>query len=131
MEVLPHWPEATVAVLATGDRHQIPVSLVVRSGDRELVVGLARHRESLANLHDDPGCALTIIAPGLAFTAYGTAAAIDDADPVVAARVAVERIADHDHATFEITAGVAWEWTDDDAVRRDAAARDALRRIAP
>jgi hypothetical protein len=130
MEVLPEWPEGTVAVLATGARHQIPVSLVRRGGDRTLTVGLAPSRQSLENLRQDPRCAVTVLASGLAFTAYGTAT-VADSDPVAVARIEVEEIVDHDQPTFEITAGVAWGWTDDDAARRDAEARDALRRLAP
>lgn len=130
MDALPEWPEGTVAVLTTRPGHAIPVSLVHRAGDRRLAVGLASRRESLANLRDDPRCAVTLLAPGVAFTAYGTAA-VTDADPVAVVRIEVSEIADHDQPAFEITAGVAWRWTDDDAARRDAEAREALRRLAP
>ena len=129
MDALPHWPEATVAVLVTGERHAIPVSLAIRTGDRALTLGLAPRRESLANLDRDPRCAVTILAPGAAFTAYGRATIVD-ADPVKGVRVEVDEIADHDQPTFEITAGVAWHWTDDEAATRDAGARDSLRRLA-
>jgi hypothetical protein len=129
MDVLPRWPEGTVAVLATGERHQIPVSLVHRAGDRALVVGLAPSRESLANLRAEPRCAVTVIAPGIAFTAHGRAT-VEDAGPIAGVRVDVEGIADHTQDTFEITAGVRWRWTDEEAARRDADARHALRRLA-
>jgi hypothetical protein len=128
MDALPDWPDGTVALLATGERHQIPVSLVRRAGDREIVLGLAPTRESLANLRDDPRCAVTIIATGLAFTAYGTARILD-ADPVVGVRIEVGEIADHRQETFEITGGVAGRWIDDDAAQTDADAREALRRL--
>ena len=118
-----------MAVLVTGERHQIPVSLVQRAGDREIVIGLAPSRESLANLREDSSCAVTILAPGLAFTAYGTARVMDE-DPIAAVHIEVGEIADHVQDAFEISAGVAWRWTDDDAARRDAEARDALRRLA-
>ena len=129
MDALPHWPEGTVAVLATHEVHQIPVSLVRRAGDRTVVVGLAPSRVSLANLREDPDCALTILAPGLAFTAYGRAR-IEDAEPVVVAYIEVLHIADHDQPTFEITSAVTFRWTDEDAERRDADAREALRRLS-
>ena len=130
MEVLPEWPEGTVAVLTTRPGHAIPVSLVHRGGDRRLAVGLAPRRESLANLRRDPRCAVTVLAGGLAFTAYGTAT-VAGGDPVAIVRIEVDEIADHDQPTFEITAGVTWRWTDDDAARRDQDAREALRRLAP
>ena len=130
MDALPEWPEATVAILITGERHAIPVSLALRAGDRELVVGLAPRRESLANLRSDPRCAIACLAPGVAFTAYGRAVAIDDDGPVAGVRIEVDEIADHDHRTFEITGGVEWRWTEDEARRRDAGARDALRKLA-
>ena len=129
MDALPHWPDGTVGVLATGARHQIPVSLVRRAGHRQIVVGLAPRRESLENLRDDPRCAVTILAPGVAITAYGRAR-LEDAGPIAAARIDVEEIADHDHPTFEMTAGATFRWTDDEAVRRDADAREALRRLS-
>ena len=129
MDALPDWPEATVAVLTTGRCHQIPVSLARRAGEREIVIGLAPTRASLANLRDDPRCAVTVVAAGLAFTAYGVAT-IEDADAIVAARIAVDTITDHGQDTFEIMSGVSWRWTDDDAERRDAGAREALRRLA-
>jgi hypothetical protein len=130
MDALPHWPDGTVAVLTTHPAHAIPVSLAMRAGDREIVLGLAPGRESLANLREDPRCAVTIIAAGLAFTAYGTAR-IMDSDPVVSVRIEVGEIVDHAQDTFEITAGVAWRWTDEEGAQRDADARDSLRRLAP
>jgi hypothetical protein len=130
MDALPEWPEGTVAVLTTYPAHAIPVSLVLRAGDRELVVGLAPRRRSLEHLRADPTCAVTVLARGLAFTAHGRAVAFGQPDPVVGVRIAVEEIADHDQPSFEIDAGVAWRWTDEDWSERDAAARAALRRIA-
>ena len=129
MDALPDWPESTVAILGTGERHQIPVSLVQRAGDRTIVVGLARTRASLANLQADPRCAVTILATNTAFTAYGHAT-LEPGDPLTFARIVVHHIADHAQDTFEITAGVAWHWTDDTAARRDADAREAMRRLA-
>jgi hypothetical protein len=130
MDALPHWPEGTAAVLTTHPVHAIPVSLAVRAGARELVIGLAPRRRSLEHLRADPRCAVTVLARGTSFTAHGRAVAFSGPDPVVAVRIVVDEIADHDHPTFEIDAGVAWRWTDDAAVERDAAAREALARFA-
>jgi len=130
MDELPHWPDGTVAILTTQGAapHAIPVSLILRAGPRALVVGLAPRREALARLRADPRCAITILAAGdHAFTAHGRAAGFEDADPVVAVRVDVEALADHNRPTYEITGGVQWRWTDDEAQRADAENRAALR----
>jgi len=130
MDELPDWPEGTPAVLSTlGDDgpHAIPVSLALKAGPRELLIGLAPRRRSLEHLRMDPACAVTVMAGGLAFTAHGHAVAFEEAAAVIAVRVEVERIADHDHPTFAIDEAVRWRWTDPKAVERDAAARAALR----
>jgi len=130
MDELPDWPQGTVAVLTTHPVHAIPVSLALRAGPRELVIGLASRRRSLEHLRADPRCAVTILAGGTSFTAHGRAVAFTEPDPVVAIRIVVDEIADHDHPTFEIDAGVTWRWIDEAAVERDAAARAALARAA-
>ena len=131
MDELPDWPEGTAAVLSTlaeAGPHAIPVSLALKAGPRELLVGLAPRRRSLAHLRRNPVCAVTVMAGGgLAFTAHGRAVAFQEAGAVVAVRVSVDKIADHDHPTFEIDDGVRWRWTDPKAVERDEAARAALR----
>ena len=130
MDALPDWPEGTPAVLSTvgdGGPHAIPVSLALKAGPRELVIGLAPRRRSLVNLRADPACAVTVLAGGVAVTAHGRAVAFEEAGAVIAVRVEVERIADHDHPTFAIDDGVRWRWTDEKAVERDAIARAALR----
>ena len=130
MDALPDWPEGTVTVLTTMPAHAIPVSTARRSGDRELVLGLAPSRRTLANLRADPRCAVTILAQGLAFTAHGRAVELTEPDPLVLVRIAVDELADHDQPTFAIEAGVAWRWTDVTAAERDAAARDALAKFS-
>jgi len=131
VDALPHWPEGTVAVLTTHPAHAIPVSLALRAGDRELLIGLAPRRRSLEHLRADPRCAVTVLTRGIAFTAHGRAVAFSEPDPVVAVRIEVDAIADHDSPAVEIEAGVSWRWTDETASDRDAAARAALRaRIA-
>ena len=132
-DVLPEWDPGTVAILATqGDGpHAIPVSTGVRAGDRRVVLALALRRESLANLREDPRCALTILAAGdVAITAYGRATILEDpmaiSDRVAAVAVDVERIQDHGQPRFEVQAGVRWRWTDAEAEARDAEIRAAL-----
>ena len=133
MDALPEWPDGTVATLVTqGDQpHAIPVSLIVRAGPREILLGLAPRREALARLRADPRAALTILAAGdHAFTAHGRATAFEETGSIVAVRIAVERIADHNRPTYEIRDGVQWDWTDEDERERDAATRADLRRLA-
>jgi nitroimidazol reductase NimA-like FMN-containing flavoprotein (pyridoxamine 5'-phosphate oxidase superfamily) len=131
MSELPHWPPGTVAVLATGAGapHAIPVSTVVRAGPRTLLLALAQRRESLARLREDPRCAVTILAPGVAVTADGRAEVVNDLGRVVAVRVEVDAIQDHDQPTFEIEDGVRWRWTDPEAERADAEVRAALEAL--
>lgn len=129
---LPHWPPGTVAILATGAGapHAIPVSTIVRAGPRTALLGLAQRRESLARLREDPRVALAIIAEEIAITANGHAEVIADLGRVVAVRVEVDEIADHDQPTFAIESGVQWRWTDPEAERADAELRAALERLA-
>ena len=132
MDALPEWPDGTVATLVTqGDvPHAIPVSLIVRAGPREILLGLAPRREALARLRADPRAALTILAAGdHAFTAHGRAIAFEKTGRIVAVRIAVERIADHNRPTYEIRDGVQWDWTDEEERERDAATRAALRAL--
>ncbi len=130
MDDLPDWPEGTVAVLSTHGPHAIPVSLVFRAGPREIVVGLARRRDSLARLREDPRCAVTILAAGdHAFTAYGRATPTEEIGRLVAVRIEVDEIADHNRPTYAIDDGVQWRWTDGEAERADAESRAALRRL--
>jgi hypothetical protein len=134
MDELPHWPDGTVAILATGAGapHAIPISTCVRAGPRTIFVALAQRRESLARLREDPRCALAITAPGVALTAHGRATilhALNDA--VVAVRLDVEHLQDHDQPTFAIEDGVRWRWLDDEASERDAQIRAALSRLGP
>jgi hypothetical protein len=125
--VLPDWPEGTVAVLSTAGPHAIPVSTATRSGDTTVHLALAHRRDSLARLRDDPRCALTIIAPDVAVTAYGRAAVVGGDDRVSYVRVDVEEVADHDQPAFAIEDGVRWRWTDAEAEAGDAEVRAALR----
>lgn len=132
--ILPEWPTGTVAILVTGgDRpHAIPVSAVLRAGPRLVLVGLARSRESLIRLRTRPEVTLAICAQGLAISVDGRARVLEGAlvEGVAAVAVDVEAVHDHDRPTFSIHAGVAWEWVDAEAERRDAGVQAALRRLA-
>ena len=132
---LPAWEPGTVTVLTTaGDPpHAIPVSAALRAGPRVVLLALAARRESLARLRADGRCALTLLAAGdVAVTAHGRATVVADplAEGVVALRLDVERIQDHNQDTFTIEAGVGWRWTDAAAERRDAEIRAALATLA-
>lgn len=132
--MLPHWPAGTVAILATDDGtpHAIPVSAVVRGGDRRLLLALAVRRGSLARLRERPQVAVALIAADVAVTAEGAARVIAQplTDGTVAVEVTVRAVHDHDRPTFAIEAGVRWRWTDDEAATRDADVRAALQRLA-
>ena len=130
MTVLPHWPEGTVAVLSTAGPHAIPVSTATRNGDATIHLALGLRRESLARLRDDPRCALTILAAGVAVTAHATAAVVEENDRVAFVRLDVESVQDHDQPTFELTDGVRWQWLDDDAEAADAEIRATLGRLS-
>jgi flavin reductase (DIM6/NTAB) family NADH-FMN oxidoreductase RutF len=128
---LPHWPDGTVAILATGAGapHAIPVSTILRAGPRTILLALAPRRESLARLREDPRCALVIHAEGLTITAHGHAEVVNDLGRVVAVRVDVDEIQDHSRDDFAIEGGIAWRWTDADAERADAEVRAQLARL--
>ena len=137
---LPDWPAGTVCVLATSGAdgpHAIPVSTAIRVGDDRIVLALARSRGSLARLRADPRVALTVLAgPDLAFTAHGTARRrrprrCRARRPSRASRSRVDEVARHERPTFAIDAGVAWRWTDADALERDGAVRAALLALSP
>jgi len=134
MDELPDWPAGTVAILVTGGErpHAIPVSAVVRAGPRRVLIGLAHGRESLARLRRSPHVTVAICARDLAVSVDGAAAVLDEqlVDGVAAVAVEVEAIHDHDRPTFALHAGVAWEWTEQVAARRDAEVQAALRRLA-
>ena len=129
--MLPQWPDGTVTVLSTGAGapHAIPVSAAVRSGPGTVHLALGLRRESLARLREDPRCALTVVAAGVAVTAYASASVVEENDRVAFLRLDVESVQDHDQPTFEIEDGVRWRWTDEDAEAGDAEVRATLRRL--
>src|SRR3954454_15805654 len=129
--MLPEWPDGTVAVLSTaaGAPHAIPVSTAVRSGDATIHLALALRRESLARLREDPRCALTLHAPGVAVTVDATAAVVQEDERVAFVRLDVEAVQDHGQPAFAIDDGVRWRWTDAAAERADAEVRERLRAL--
>lgn len=136
LPALPEWGPGTVAVLSTagnGPPHAIPVSTGVRAGNHRVVLALALRRESLTRLREDPRCALTILAEGVACTAIGRAEIVqepmDISDRVAAVAIAVEEIQDHDQPRFEMLEGVRWRWTDPEAEARDGEIRAALAKL--
>ena len=127
-----HWPPGTVAVLATSGAdgpHAIPVSTALRAGPDAVLLALGPSRGSLARLREDPRCALAVIAEGVAVTLRGRATVVGEAAGTVAIRLDVEAVDDHGQPTFAIDAGVSWRWTDEEAERRDAEVRAALRQL--
>jgi hypothetical protein len=120
----------TVLATAAGAPHAIPVSTAVRAGDRAVLFALAHRRLSLARLRTDPRCSLAILAEDVAVTAHGRATVAGEVHGVVALRLDVEDIQDHDQPTFAVEAGVRWRWVDDEARERDARVRTALEALA-
>jgi flavin reductase (DIM6/NTAB) family NADH-FMN oxidoreductase RutF len=131
---LPDWPAGTVAILVTGGArpHAIPVSAVLRAGPRRILIGLAQSRESLARLRRSPEVTVAICARGVAVSVDGRASVLleEMVKGVAAVAVDVQEIHDHDRSTFALYAGVAWEWTDEEAARRDDEVQAALRGLA-
>jgi hypothetical protein len=133
---LPEFEPGTVCVLTTGGGapHAIPVSTALRAGSRRVLLALAARRESLARLRREPRCALTIMAADVACTAHARAEIVQESLPgaegVAAVALEVDVIQDHMQPRFAIAAGVAWDWTDEDARRGDAAVRAALDELA-
>ena len=137
MESCPTGSPARSACLSTGGGapHAIPVSTAVRAGPRRVLLALAARRETLARLRREPRCALTIMAAGdVACTVHARAEIVEESLPgaegVAAVSLEVDAIQDHMQPRFAIAAGVAWDWTDDDARAGDAAVRGALAELA-
>jgi flavin reductase (DIM6/NTAB) family NADH-FMN oxidoreductase RutF len=127
--MLPEWPAGTVAVLSTAGPHAIPVSTATRAGDRTIHFALAHRRDSLARLREEPRCALTILAAGVAVTAYGAAEVVDADDRISYVRLDVESVEDHDQPTFSLDEGVRWHWTEERAEAGDADVRARLHEL--
>jgi hypothetical protein len=135
VEQLPQWDAGTPATLTVHGPHVIPVSTAVRAGDDRLVFALARRRDALARLREDPSVALCVLGAGVAFTAEGEASVVReqlDASPHVAAvELRVRRVHDHlaDGRT-EMLDGARWRFTSEEAREADAALRRELAEMA-
>ncbi|AYF72894.1 hypothetical protein D7D52_02330 [Nocardia yunnanensis] len=124
LDVLPHWPRDTIAVLVTTDPapHAIPVSWPVRAGDRRILLSLKSDRGSLARLRERPEVALLILGGGdVALCARGTAHVLADpmpgAEDYTAVELRVEVIDDHRQSAFEVAAGIQRTVRDDSELR--------------
>lgn len=121
---LPEWPLRAPGLLIVAGPHAIPVSTAVRAGDRRLILGLSRRRETLARLREDPRAAFALLAGGLAFTAYGHAGVLreklEGMPNLAAVELRVERVQDHlaDGRT-EMIDQARWRWVTDDAREAD------------
>lgn len=135
MDALPHWERGTPGVLCVAGPHPIPVSTAVRAGDRRALLALGGRRETLARLRDDPRVALCLLGAGVAFTAHGEAAVVDDelhtAPEVAAVELRVHRVQDHlaDGRT-EMLDGARWRWREPRYAEADEAIFGALDRLA-
>ena len=134
MDALPTWERGTPAVLCVAGPHAIPVSTSVRAGDDRVIFALGRRRDTLARLREDPRAALCVLAEGVAFTAHGRVAVLEEEleeVPVAALELRVERVQDHlaDGRT-QMTDGAQWRWRDPDAAEADKLVVAGLRRLA-
>lgn len=113
LDVLPKWPQQTIAVLVTTDPapHAIPVSWPVRAGDRQILLSLRTNRGSLDRLKARPEVALLILGGGnVACCARGKARIVAsqmqrDAD-YAAVAIEAEVIDDHRQEAFAVAAGI-------------------------
>jgi hypothetical protein len=135
VDELPRWERGTPAVLCVAGPHAIPVSTAVRLGDDRIALALARGRDTLGRLREDPRAALCLLGAGVAFTAQGRAAVIAEqleaADTVVAVELRVERVQDHlaDGRT-EMLDGARWRWIDEEAAAKEPEIVAELERLA-
>lgn len=113
LDVLPEWPQDTIAVLVTTDPapHAIPVSWPVRAGDRRILISLKFDRGSLARLRERPQVALLVLGGGnVALCARGSAKVIaeemPDAADYAAVRIDVDVIDDHRQSAFAVAQGI-------------------------
>ncbi|MFD4351872.1 hypothetical protein ACFWPK_24810 [Nocardia sp. NPDC058519] len=113
LDVLPVWPQETIAVLVTTDPspHAIPVSWPVRAGDRRILISLKSDRGSLARLREQPEVALLILGGGnVALCARGRAKVIAEQMPsaqdYTAVQLDVDVIDDHRQSAFAVDRGI-------------------------
>jgi oxalate decarboxylase len=136
-EGLPEWPARTIAVLTTVGEvpRAIPVTAPVRAGDRQILISLNRHNESLQRLRECAHVALTILAQGNeAFTARGRAQVIQEpmagAPQFAAVLIDVDELDDHRLQSERVESGVAVSLTSKQAERGVRERVDALEALA-
>ncbi|TCJ99955.1 hypothetical protein [Nocardia alba] len=124
LDVLPVWPQETIAVLVTTDLgpHAIPVSWPVRAGDRRILISLKSDRGSLARLRERPEVALLILGGGnVALCARGRATVIAEQMPsaqdYTAVQLDVDVIDDHRQSAFAVDRGIQRTVLDDTELR--------------
>ncbi|MFD4456862.1 hypothetical protein [Nocardia sp. NPDC058480] len=124
LDVLPVWPQETIAVLVTTDPspHAIPVSWPVRAGDRRILLSLKSDRGSLARLREQPEVALLILGGGnVALCARGRAKVIAEQMPsaqdYTAVQLDVDVIDDHRQSAFAVDRGIQRTVLDDTELR--------------
>ncbi|MGW6426421.1 hypothetical protein ACWF82_27425 [Nocardia sp. NPDC055053] len=124
LDVLPVWPQETIAVLVTTDPapHAIPVSWPVRADDRRILISLKSDRGSLARLRAQPEVALLILGGGnVALCARGRATVIAEqmpsADDYTAVQLDVDVIDDHRQSAFAVDRGIQRTVLDESELR--------------
>jgi len=132
---LPDWERRAAGLLIVTGPHAMPISTAVRAGDRRLVFGLARRRETLARLREDSSAAFALLAEGMAFTAYGDASVIceklEGAPNMAGVELRVERVQNHlaDGRT-EMLSAAGWRWRQEDAREADRTVVAAIVALA-
>ena len=132
---LPEWPLRAPGLLIVAGPHAIPISTAFRAGDRRLILGLARRRETLERLRVEPRAAFAMLAEGMAFTAYGRAVVVreklEDMPNLAAVELQVDRVQDHlaDGHT-EIIDQARWRWVSEEAREADATAVAEIEALA-
>ncbi len=121
-------------MLSVHGPHAIPVSTATRAAADRVVFALARRRDTLARLRDQPAGALCLLGAGVACTAYGELRVIreelNSSPHVAAVELRVTSMQDHlaDGRT-EMLDGARWRFTSDEAREADAALRAELEEL--
>ncbi len=135
LDALPDWERRAPGLLIVTGPHAVPISTAVRAGDRRLVLGLARRRETLARLRVGSRAAFALLAEGIALTAYGHARVIreelDGAPNMAGVELRVERIQNHlaDGRT-EMLSAAGWRWRQEEAREADLTVVAAIEALA-
>jgi hypothetical protein len=111
-----------------------PVSLVHVASQSRILLGLARDRRTLANvIAGSPLAVSLILVPDVALTVHGTARVLVErmqaAEHVAAVQLTAHTVKDDRHPSTEITAQLAYRWTDPLRDAIDAALLAELRSL--